>query len=95
MDYKLAVDGINLAAGKSVIIGDKSASDGEVLFRDHGRVSRTWRSVYHRRGHRHQPATWIHQAGDDTCGLLGLSGDPSPVTLRGEYVGMKARPDSR
>jgi leucine dehydrogenase len=93
MTYKSAVAGINLGGGKSVIIGDNKRADREALFRAHGRFIETLGGRYiTAEDICTSPADmeYIKLETDHVAGLLGLSGDPSPVTAHGVYVGMKA-----
>ena len=93
MTYKSAVAGINLGGGKSVIIGDNKRADREALFRAHGRFIETLGGRYITAediGTSPADMEHIKLETDHVAGLLGLSGDPSPVTAHGVYVGMKA-----
>jgi leucine dehydrogenase len=93
MTYKSAVAGINLGGGKSVIIGDNKRADREALFRAHGRFIETLGGRYITAediGTSPTDMEYIKLETDHVAGLLGLSGDPSPVTAYGAYVGMKA-----
>ncbi|HEY3011829.1 MAG TPA: Glu/Leu/Phe/Val dehydrogenase dimerization domain-containing protein, partial [Gemmatimonadales bacterium] len=93
MTYKSAVAGINLGGGKSVIIGDNKRVDREALFRAHGRFIETLGGRYITAediGTSPADMEYIKLETDHVAGLLGLSGDPSPVTAYGVYVGMKA-----
>ena len=93
MTYKSAVAGINLGGGKSVIIGDNKRADREALFRAHGRFIATLGGRYITAediGTSPADMEYIKLETDHVAGLLGLSGDPSPVTAYGVYVGMKA-----
>jgi leucine dehydrogenase len=93
MTYKAAVAGINLGGGKSVIIGDNKRADREALFRAHGRFVETLNGRYITAediGTSPADMEYIKLETDHVAGLLGLSGDPSPVTAFGVYVGMKA-----
>ena len=93
MTYKSAVAGINLGGGKSVIIGDNRRVDREALFRAHGRFVETLNGRYITAediGTTPADMEYIKLETDHVAGLLGLSGDPSPVTAYGVYVGMKA-----
>jgi len=93
MTYKSAVAGINLGGGKSVIIGDNKRVDREALFRAHGRFIQTLGGRYITAediGTSPADMEYIKLETDHVAGLLGLSGDPSPVTGYGVYVGMKA-----
>jgi leucine dehydrogenase len=93
MTYKSAVAGINLGGGKSVIIGDNKRADREALFRAHGRFIETLNGRYITAediGTSPADMEYIKLETDHVAGLLGLSGDPSPVTAYGVYVGIKA-----
>ena len=98
MTYKSAVAGINLGGGKSVIIGDNKRADREALFRAHGRFVETLGGRYITAediGTSPADMEYIKLETDHVAGLLGLSGDPSPVTGYGVYVGMKAAAKER
>ena len=98
MTYKAAVAGINLGGGKSVIIGDNRRADREALFRAHGRFVETLNGRYITAediGTSPADMEYIKLETDHVAGLLGLSGDPSPVTAYGVYVGMKAAAKAR
>ena len=93
MTYKSAVAGINLGGGKSVIVGDNKRADRVALFRAHGRFIETLNGRYITAediGTSPADMEYIKLETDHVAGLLGLSGDPSPVTAYGVYVGMKA-----
>jgi leucine dehydrogenase len=98
MTYKAAVAGINLGGGKSVIVGDNTRTDREVLFRAHGRFIETLGGRYITAediGTSPADMEYIKLETDHVAGLLGLSGDPSPVTAYGVYVGIKAAAKTR
>jgi leucine dehydrogenase len=98
MTYKAAVAGINLGGGKSVIIGDNRRVDREALFRAHGRFVETLNGRYITAediGTSPADMEYIKLETDHVAGLLGLSGDPSPVTAYGVYVGMRAAAKAR
>ncbi len=98
MTYKAAVAGINLGGGKSVIVGDNKRTDREALFRAHGRFIETLGGRYITAediGTSPADMEYIKLETDHVAGLLGLSGDPSPVTAYGVYVGMKAAAKAR
>ena len=98
MTYKSAVAGINLGGGKSVIVGDNKRQDREALFRAHGRFVETLGGRYITAediGTSPADMEYIKLETDHVAGLLGLSGDPSPVTAYGVYVGMKASAKER
>ncbi len=90
MTYKSAVMGINLGGGKSVIVGDNKRVDREALFRAHGRFIETLGGRYITAediGTSPADMEYIKLETDHVAGLVGLSGDPSPVTAYGVYVG--------
>ncbi len=98
MTYKSAVMGINLGGGKSVIVGDNKRVDREALFRAHGRFIETLGGRYITAediGTSPADMEYIKLETDHVAGLVGLSGDPSPVTAYGVYVGMKAAAKSK
>jgi leucine dehydrogenase len=98
MTYKSAVAGINLGGGKSVIVGDNKRTDREATFRAHGRFVETLNGRYITAediGTSPADMEHIKLETDHVAGLLGLSGDPSPVTAYGVYVGIKAAAKDR
>jgi leucine dehydrogenase len=93
MTYKAAVAGINLGGGKAVIIGDNRRADREALFRAHGRFIDTLGGRYITAedvGTSPEDMEYVRLETDHVSGLMGYSGDPSPVTGYGVYMGMKA-----
>jgi leucine dehydrogenase len=93
MTYKAAVAGLNLGGGKSVIIGDNKRIDREALFRAHGRFIETLGGRYITAediGTSPADMEYVKLETNHVAGLMGLSGDPSPVTAYGVYMGMKA-----
>lgn len=93
MTYKAAVAGLDLGGGKSVIIGDNRRTDREALFRAHGRAVETLGGRYITAedvGTSPSDMTYVRFETEHVTGLTGLSGDPSPVTAYGVYMGMKA-----
>ncbi|HEX6643348.1 MAG TPA: Glu/Leu/Phe/Val dehydrogenase [Gemmatimonadales bacterium] len=98
MTYKAAVAGLNLGGGKSVIIGDNRRIDREALFRAHGRFVETLNGRYITAediGTSPADMEYIRLETNHVAGLTGLSGDPSPVTAYGVYMGMKAAAKER
>jgi leucine dehydrogenase len=96
MTYKAAVAGLNLGGGKAVILGDARRDKSELLLRAFGRF-------VHSLGGRYITAEdvgtsvpdmeWVRMETPYVTGIaraLGGSGDPSPMTARGVYIGMKA-----
>ncbi len=93
MTYKAAVAGLDLGGGKSVIIGDNKRTDREALFRAHGRFVESLGGRYvTAEDIGTSPADMEYVRGETShvAGLQNLSGDPSPVTGYGVYMGMKA-----
>jgi len=93
MTYKSALAGLNLGGGKSVIIGDNKTRDREMIFRAHGRAVESLAGRYITAedvGTSPADMDFVHMETDHVCGLLGKSGDPSPVTAFGVYQGIKA-----
>jgi leucine dehydrogenase len=96
MTYKAAVAGLNLGGGKAVIIGDPKKDKSEALFRAFGRFIQTLKGRYITAedvGTSLQDMTFINMETNHVTGIMksrGGSGDPSPVTARGVYNGIKA-----
>ncbi len=93
MTYKSAVAGLNLGGGKAVIVADPKRADRESLFRAHGRFVESLGGRYITAedvGTSPTDMEFIKRETKHVAGLLNLSGDPSPVTGYGVYVGMKA-----
>jgi leucine dehydrogenase len=96
MTYKAAAAGLDLGGGKAVIIGDPKRIKTEELLRAYGRFIETL-------GGRYITAEDIGTDRDDMAVIrretryvtgvapeLGGSGDPSPVTAYGVFLGLKA-----
>src|SRR6266481_2420611 len=93
MTYKAAVAGLNLGGGKSVIIGDNRTTRREALFRAHGRHVESLKGRYITAedvGTSTADMEYIKAETNHVTGLIGRSGDPSPVTAFGVYRGVKA-----
>lgn len=93
MTYKAAVAGLNLGGGKSVMIGDPNLIDREWVFRAHGRAVESLGGRYITAedvGTSPQDMEYVHMETDFVVGLMGKSGDPSPVTAYGTFSGTKA-----
>jgi leucine dehydrogenase len=98
MTYKSAVAGLNLGGGKSVIIGDNKRTDREALFRAHGRFIETLNGRYITAedvGTSPADMEFVRLETNHVAGLMGMSGDPSPITAYGVYMGMKATAHAR
>ncbi|MGE5409368.1 MAG: Glu/Leu/Phe/Val family dehydrogenase [Clostridiales bacterium] len=96
MTYKAAVSGLNLGGGKAVIIGDSATQKNEMLFRTFGKYVDGLAGRYITAedvGTDVRDMEYVRMETKYVTGIskaLGGSGDPSPVTAYGVYVGMKA-----
>jgi leucine dehydrogenase len=96
MTYKAAVAGLNLGGGKSIIIGDSRTMKTESLFRAFGRFIEGLSGRYITAedvGTNVKDMEYVMMETRNVTGIpmhKGGSGDPSPVTAYGTYVGMKA-----
>lgn len=96
MTYKAAAAGLNLGGGKAVIIGDPNTEKSEMLFRAFGRFVEGLGGRYITAedvGTDVSDMEWVRMETNWVTGIseaLGGSGDPSPVTARGVYHGIKA-----
>lgn len=96
MTYKAAISGLNLGGGKAVIIGDPRADKTEEMFRAFGRFVDSLGGRYITAedvGIDVQDMEWVNMETKYVTGIpksIGGSGDPSPVTAYGVYMGMKA-----
>lgn len=96
MTYKAAVAGLNLGGGKAVIIGDSRTQKTEGLFRAFGRFVEGLSGRYITAedvGTSIKDMEYIMMETRHVTGIpieLGGSGDPSPVTAYGTFVGIKA-----
>ena len=93
MTYKAAVAGLNLGGGKSVIIGDPKTTRREMIFRAHGRFVDSLKGRYITAedvGTSVEDMDYVQMETGHVAGIMGRSGDPSPVTAYGTYRGIKA-----
>lgn len=93
MTFKSALAGLNLGGGKSVIVGDPNTRDREMIFRAHGRAVESLGGRYITAedvGTSPADMDFVHMETEHVVGLMGKSGDPSPVTAFGVYQAMKA-----
>ncbi|MEQ1857481.1 MAG: Glu/Leu/Phe/Val dehydrogenase [Longimicrobiales bacterium] len=93
MTYKAAITGLNLGGGKSVIWGDNRTKDREMIFRAHGRAIESLGGRYITAedvGTSPEDMEFVAMETQHVAGLVGGSGDPSPVTAFGVYRGIKA-----
>ncbi len=96
MTFKSAIAGLNIGGGKAVIIGDAKKQKNEALMRRFGKFvdslgGRYWTAEDVNMSTRDME--YIHMQTPYVTGLpvsMGGSGDPSPVTAYGVYMGMKA-----
>ena len=96
MTFKASISGLNLGGGKAVIIGDSYTQKSEALFRRFGKFVESLSGKYITAedvGISPQDMEYVSMETKHVSGLptsLGGSGDPSPVTAYGVYMGMKA-----
>ena len=96
MTYKAAVSNLNLGGGKAVIIGDPKKLASEAFFRAFGRFVEGLSGRYINAedvGTNTRFMEWVSQETEYVTGIpeyFGGSGDPSPVTAHGTFVGIKA-----
>ena len=96
MTYKAAVSGLNLGGGKAVIIGDPAKLKNEAFLRRFGKFVDSLGGKYITAEDMNMKTSDMEYIGMETNHVTGLpvemggSGDPSPVTAYGVYVGMKA-----
>lgn len=96
MTYKNAAAGLNLGGGKAVIMGDPKKDKNEEMFRAFGRYIQGLNGRYITAedvGTTVHDMDLIHEETNFVTGIspaFGSSGNPSPVTAYGCYVGMKA-----
>ena len=96
MTYKAAISGINLGGGKAVIIGDSKTQKTEALFRRYGRFVNSLGGKYITAedvGTSIREMEYVAMETEFVTGVpvdMGGSGDPSPFTAYGVYLGMKA-----
>ena len=96
MTYKAAISGLELGGGKAVILGDSSIHKSEALLRRFGQFVESLGGKYITAkdvGMEPKDMEYIKMETNHVTGTveeLGGSGDPSPVTAYGVYMGMKA-----
>ena len=96
MTYKSAVAGLNLGGGKAVIIGDAKTQKNDALMRRFGEFVHSLSGKYITAedvGMETRDMDVIREVTPHVTGIsesLGGSGNPSPVTAYGVYMGMKA-----
>lgn len=96
MTYKAAISGLNLGGGKAVIIGDSHLHKSEALMRRFGRFIENLHGSFITAedvGTTPKDMEYIRMETKFVTGVpesIGGSGDPSPVTARGVFMGIKA-----
>ncbi len=96
MTYKSAISGLNLGGGKAVLIGDASKLKNEAYWRTYGKFVNSLNGKYITAEDVNTSAADMEYIGMETKHVtgkpeyMGGSGDPSPLTAYGVYVGMKA-----
>ncbi len=96
MTFKSAVAGLKLGGGKAIIIGDSKKDKTEALFRRYGKFVNSLNGKYITAedvGTSTKDMEYVRKETKHVAGLpesMGGSGDPSPVTAYGVYMGMKA-----
>lgn len=96
MTYKAAAAGLNLGGGKAVIIGNPKTDKSEALFRAFGAYVNSLRGKYITAedvGTTVNDMEYIFMETPYVTGIpkaFGGSGDPSPYTAHGTFMGIKA-----
>ncbi len=96
MTYKSAISGLNLGGGNAIIIGDPKKEKSEKLFRTFGKYVDGLGGRYITAedvGTNVSDMEYVRMETKYVAGIskaLGGSGDPSPVTAYGIFVGIKA-----
>ena len=96
MTYKSAISGLNLGGGKAVLIGDAAKLKNEAYWRRYGRFVNNLGGKYITAEDVNTSSKDMEYIGMETKHVTGMpeylggSGDPSPITAYGVYVGMKA-----
>ncbi len=96
MSYKNSIAGLNLGGGKAVIIGDARTQKNEALLRRFGKFVESLNGKYITAEDVGMSTVDMDYIAMETKHVTGLaenrggSGDPSPFTALGTYMGMKA-----
>ena len=96
MTFKAAISGLNLGGGKAVIVGDSKLHKSEKLMRRFGQFVDSLAGKYITAedvGMNTKDMEYVRMETKHVTGIpqsMGGSGDPSPVTAYGVYMGMKA-----
>ncbi len=101
MTFKASISGLNLGGGKAVIIGDSRKDKTDELMRKFGQYVNSLSGRYITAedvGINTHDMEMVKLETDHVTGIpesMGGSGDPSPVTAYGVYMGMKAAAEHR
>lgn len=93
MTYKNSAMGLNLGGGKAVLWGDPRTDKSEELFRAFGKFVESLGGRYITAedvGTTVEDMNFVLMETDHACGRAEVSGDPSPVTAYGVFMGIKA-----
>jgi len=96
MTYKASVSGLNLGGGSAVIIGDPRKDKTEALMRKFGRFIKNLNGEFitaEDMGTNPRDMEYIRMETQHVTGYpetIGGSGDPSPITAKGVFMGIKA-----
>jgi leucine dehydrogenase len=96
MTYKSAISGLNLGGGKAVLIGEASKLKSEAYWRRYGKFVNSLNGKYITAEDVNTSKGDMEYIGMETKFVTGKpeysggSGDPSPLTAYGVYMGMKA-----
>ncbi len=96
MTYKAAITGLNLGGGKAVIIGNAQTDKSETLFRRYGKFVESLNGKYITAEDVNTAKEDMEYISLETKSVTGVpeymggSGDPSPVTAYGAFLGLKA-----
>ena len=96
MTYKAAITGLNLGGGKAVLIGNAKTDKTEPFLRRFGKFIESLNGKYVTAEDVNMKTSDMEYIAMETQHVTGLpsylggSGDPSPVTAYGTYLGMKA-----
>lgn len=96
MTFKAAISGLNLGGGKAVIIGDAKKIKTEAFLRRFGKFVESLNGKYITAEDVNMKTSDMEYIAMETKHVTGIplhkggSGDPSPVTAYGTYMGIKA-----
>jgi leucine dehydrogenase len=96
MTYKASIAGLNLGGGKAVIIGNSHKDKTEALLRKFGRFIKNLNGEFitaEEVGTNPKDMEYIRMETQHVLGVpetIGGSGDPSPITALGVFMGIKA-----